>query len=288
MFELVSNQVIAPNVHQVRLRAPKIATKRRAGQFVIVRTGPGGERVPLTIADSDPVAGTITLVVQAVGRSTKMLCELQPGQYVRDVAGPLGQPTHIEYVGRVVVIGGGIGTAVALPIAKAMKAAGNQVTAVIGGRSREFVILEAEMAAVAERVLVCTDDGSYGRRGLVTDVLQDLLAAGEKIDLVVAIGPLPMMQAVCDLTRGPGIRTYVSLNPIMIDGTGMCGGCRVTVGGQVKFACVDGPEFDGHAVDFVELRSRLSAFREQEAESRRQYEESCRMDAAARKLKDQR
>ena len=286
MAEIVSNELLGPNVYKLRLRAPKIARKRRAGQFVIVRVYEGGERIPLTIADSDLEAGTITLIVQAVGRSTQMLCRLAVGQAVLDLAGPLGHPTHIEKVGRVVVIGGGIGTAVALPIAQAMKAAGNDVTAVIGGRSREFVILESEMARAADRVIVCTDDGSAGRKGLVTDVLRGLIEAGEKIDQVFAIGPLPMMDAVCAVTRGPAIRTYVSLNPIMIDGTGMCGGCRVSVGGQVKFACVDGPEFDGHQVDFAELRNRLAAFREMEGESRRQFEDECRMDAAARKLKD--
>ena len=286
MFEIVSNEVIGPSVHKLQLLAPKIAAKRRAGQFVIVRVAEGGERIPLTIADSDPAAGTITLVVQAAGRSTRVLCDLPVGGSVRDVAGPLGQPTHIEKVGHVVVIGGGIGTAVALPIARAMAAAGNQVTAVIGGRSREFVILESEMSQTSERVLICTDDGSYGRRGLVTDVLSELLASGPPMDLVVAIGPLPMMQAVCEVTRKPGIRTYVSLNPIMIDGTGMCGGCRVSVGGKVRFACVDGPEFDGHAVDFAELRSRLSAFREMEGQSRREHEEACRLEAAAGKLKE--
>jgi len=285
MFEIVSNERIGPLVYKLQVRAAKIARKRRAGQFVIVRVTEQGERVPLTIADSDSQAGTITLIVQAVGRSTTMLCQLQTGESIRDVVGPLGHPTHIENFGRVVIVGGGIGTAVALPIVGAMKAAGNDVSAIIGGRSRELIILEKETARVADRVIVCTDDGSYGRKGLVTEALGELIDQGERIDLVVAIGPVPMMQAVCELTRAPGIRTEVSLNPIMIDGTGMCGGCRVTVGGQRRFACVDGPEFDGHQVDFTELRNRLGAFRDMEAEARGQFEEFCRLDEQVRKLK---
>lgn len=284
MFEIASNERIAPLVHKLQVRAAKIAGKRRAGQFVIVRVTEQCERVPLTIADSDPQAGTITLVVQAVGRSTTILCQLRAGESIRDVVGPLGRPTHIENFGRVVIVGGGIGTAVALPIVGAMKAAGNHVSAIIGGRSRELIILEKETARLADRVIVCTDDGSYGRSGLVTEALQELIDQGPQIDLVMAIGPLPMMQAVCELTRAPGIRTEVSLNPIMIDGTGMCGGCRVTVGGQRRFACVDGPEFDGHQVDFTELRNRLSAFRDMEAKARGQFEEFCRLDEQARKL----
>ena len=284
MFEIASNERIAPLVHMLRVRAAKIARKRRAGQFVIVRVTEQCERMPLTIADSDPEAGTITLVVQTVGRSTTILCQLQAGESILDVVGPLGRPTHIENFGRVVIIGGGIGTAVALPIAGAMKAAGNQVSAIIGGRTGELVILEKEIRRIADRVMVCTDDGSYGRSGLVTDALRELLEEGQRIDLVLAVGPVPMMEAVCRMTRGPGIRTVVSLNPIMIDGTGMCGGCRVTVGGQRRFACVDGPEFDGHQVDFVELRRRLSAFRGMESQARGQFEEFCRLDEQARKL----
>jgi len=286
MFEIVSNERIGPSIHKLRVRAPKIARKRQAGQFVIVRAHADGERIPLTIADSDPDEGSITLVVQAVGRSTTMLCRLGVGQAILDVAGPLGRPAHIERVGRVLVIGGGIGTAVAMPIAKAMKAAGNEVWATIGGRSSDHVILEDEVGRIADRIIICTDDGSQGRHGLVTDALKDLLDAGEPIDLVVAIGPLPMMQAVCDMTRSPGIATMVSLNPIMIDGTGMCGGCRVTVGGRTRFTCVDGPEFDGHQVDFTELRRRLGAFHEMEHEARRMYEDQCRLDAEIERTKD--
>ena len=281
MFEIVSNDNIGPQVYKLRISAAKIARKRQAGQFVIVRVGENDERLPLTIADSDPAAGTITLVVQAVGRSTKVLCGLRAGETIRDVVGPLGQATHIAKIGRVAIIGGGIGTAVAMPIAQAMKAVGNEVTVIIGGRSREFVILEDELRRIADRVVVTTDDGSYGRKGLVTEPLQKFLAAGEKFDLVVAIGPVPMMEAVCQVTRAPAIATMVSLNPLMIDGTGMCGGCRVTVGGQTKFACVDGPEFDGHQVDFAELRKRLGTFREAEQEAHRHYDQTCRLAAAA-------
>ncbi len=276
MFEIVSNELIGPQIYRLRVRAAKIARKRRPGQFVIVRAAENAERVPLTIADSDPEAGTISLVIQAVGQATKQLVALRPGEGIRDVAGPLGHPTHIEKFGRVVVVGGGIGTAVAMPIAQALKAAGNEVVAIIGGRSREFVILEYELRQIADRLIICTDDGSYGRKGFVTDALTELLAS-EQFDLAVAIGPVPMMEAVCNVTRPPAIPTVVSLNPLMIDGTGMCGGCRVTVGGQTKFACVDGPEFDGHQVDFVGLRSRLGAFRDQEQEAHKQLDEKCRL-----------
>ncbi|MBN2583877.1 MAG: sulfide/dihydroorotate dehydrogenase-like FAD/NAD-binding protein [Planctomycetes bacterium] len=289
MYEIVSNEQIAPRVHRILVRVPKIALKRRAGQFVIVRVTEQCERVPLTIADSDPEQGTITLVVQAVGRSTIILCQLQPGESILDVVGPLGHPTHIERLGHVVVVGGGIGTAVAMPIAAAMKAAGNRVSAVIGGRTRELVILEDDLRRIAGDdgdVVVCTDDGSYGRKGLVTDALAEMIAEPGAVDLVVAIGPVPMMEAVCNLTRGPGVPTVVSLNPIMIDGTGMCGGCRVTVGGQTRFACVDGPEFDGHAVDFKELRNRLSAFRDMEAQAREHAEEYCRLDEQVRRMEN--
>ncbi|HOI56237.1 MAG TPA: sulfide/dihydroorotate dehydrogenase-like FAD/NAD-binding protein [Phycisphaerae bacterium] len=287
MYEIVSNEQIAPRVHRILVRAPKIAAKRRAGQFVIVRTDDQCERVPLTIADSDPEQGTITLIVQSVGRSTMLLCGLKPGQSILDVVGPLGHPTHIECVGHVVVVGGGIGTAVAMPIAAAMKAAGNRVSAVIGGRTRELVILEDDLRRIAGDVVVCTDDGSYGRKGLVTDALAEMIADPGAVNLVVAIGPVPMMEAVCNLTRGPAVPTVVSLNPIMIDGTGMCGGCRVTVGGRTKFACVDGPEFDGHAVDFKELRNRLAAFRDMEAQARQEAEHSCRLDEQVRRMEKQ-
>jgi ferredoxin--NADP+ reductase len=267
---ILSKQVLAPDIVRFWLEAPHIARKRRPGQFVIVRLNENGERIPLTIADADPKRGAIAIIVQGVGKSTRDLNALEPGGDILDVAGPLGMPTEITPGKRICAIGGGIGTAVAYPIACGFKALGGRVTAIIGGRSRDLVILEDEMREVADRVVVTTDDGSYGMKGLVTDALVTLLDEGAAFDEVVAIGPLPMMRAVCDVTRARGIKTIVSLNPIMIDGTGMCGGCRVTVGGQSKFVCVDGPEFDGHTVDFAELGARLTAYREQEEIARHQ------------------
>jgi ferredoxin/flavodoxin---NADP+ reductase len=264
MHRILSREELAPDVVRLWLDAPHVARKRRPGQFVIVRLAEGGERIPLTIADVDRVRGAIALVVQGVGKTTRALNAMMPGERVMDVAGPLGRPTEIAPGKRVCCIGGGIGTAVVLPIAKAVRDAGGTVVTIIGGRTRAHVLLEKEARAVSARCLVTTDDGSYGRPGVVTDALSDLLAEGETFDEVVAVGPLPMMRAVCDRTRAAGIRTIVSLNPVMVDGTGMCGGCRVTVGGEQKFVCVDGPEFDGHQVDFGELMARLTAYREQE------------------------
>ena len=243
---------------------PKLARKARPGQFVIVRASEDGERIPLTIADADPEAGSIALIFQVVGKSTTLLSRMEPGDEILDVVGPLGVPTEIERFGRVLCIGGGIGAAPLYPVAKALKAAGNAVTSILGGRSKNLVILENEFRAISDAVVVTTDDGTYGRKGFVTDALNDLLAAGDRFDRAWAIGPVPMMKAVCDVTRAANIPTVVSLNPIMVDGTGMCGGCRVIVGGKVKFACVDGPEFDGHAVDFDTLARRLTTYRERE------------------------
>ncbi len=267
MHRILSKQALAPDIVRFWIDAPHVARKRRPGQFVIVRLHEAGERIPLTIADADPPSGAIALIVQGVGKTTRELNALEPGQGILDVAGPLGQPTRLEPGRSVCAVGGGIGTAVAYPIARGVKAAGGPVTAIIGGRSRALVILEDEMRAVADRVLVTTDDGSYGMKGLVTDALRQLIEEGCRFDEVLAIGPLPMMRAVCDLTRPLGLKTTVSLNPIMVDGTGMCGGCRVTVGGRSKFVCVDGPEFDGHQVDFAELAARLTAYREQERQA---------------------
>ena len=264
MHRILSREVLAPDVVRFRIHAPHVARKRRPGQFVIIRLTDGGERIPLTVADIDVARGAITLVVQAVGKTTRALNAMVPGEAVRDVAGPLGRPTEIVPGSRVCCIGGGIGAAVVLPIAKAVRDAGGTVVTILGGRTRNLVLLEDEARAVSERCVVTTDDGSYGRRGLVTDALADLLAEGATFDEVVAVGPLPMMRAVCEGTREAGIRTIVSLNPVMVDGTGMCGGCRVSVNGQPKFVCVDGPEFDGHQVDFAELAARLEAYREQE------------------------
>jgi len=262
-------------VTRLDVEAPRLAQIRRAGQFVIVRRGEGAERIPLTIADSDPEKGTITLIIQAVGRSTRELVALEPGDAIQDIAGPLGHPTELITSGRAVCVGGGVGTAVVFPIAQALSRAGVRVTSVIGGRSREWVILEPELRRLGE-VVVCTDDGSYGRKGFVTDAARDLLDAGG-IDILYAIGPVPMMRAVANLTRSYGVKTIVSLNPVMVDGTGMCGGCRVAVGGQTKFACVDGPEFDGHQVDFELLGDRLGAYREFEQASAACADGSCRI-----------
>jgi len=271
MFGVLSNEPIAPSVHRLVVEAARVAAARRPGQFVIVRAGEDSERIPLTIADADAEAGTITLIVQAIGAGTRQITRTQAGGCLRDVAGPLGRPTEIEKFGKVVCVGGGVGAAVLFPLAKALADAGNEVTAVIGGRSEPFVILRDELAAFSKEVLPVTEDGSLGAKGLVTAVLAEILADPARIPAAVfAVGPLPMMAAVAEQTRGAGIKTIVSLNPIMIDGTGMCGGCRVTVGGETRFACVDGPEFDGHAVDFAELANRLNTYREHE----------CKLDAA--------
>lgn len=250
--------------------APEIARKAMAGQFVVTVSKEDSERIPLTIACANSQKGEITLIFQEVGFSTRELAGLNPGEGIRHILGPLGEPTHIEKFGSVVCIGGGVGIAEMLPVARAMKQAGNRVIGIIGARAKEMVILEKELNEVCAELFVTTNDGSYGKKGLVTDVLSDLLTVIEKSthteypELVYAVGPVVMMKAVSELTRGYNIKTLVSLNPVMVDGTGMCGSCRVTVGGVVKFGCVDGPEFDGHQVDFEELQKRLGAFKEKE------------------------
>ncbi|HZT75248.1 MAG TPA: sulfide/dihydroorotate dehydrogenase-like FAD/NAD-binding protein [Vicinamibacterales bacterium] len=271
MYTILDKEVLAPSIVRFWVDAPAIARKRRPGQFVIVRIDERGERIPLTIADADPARGAIALVVQAVGKSTFKLNALERGAAIADVAGPLGQPTRIQAGASVCCIGGGIGAAVAYPIAAGVRAVGGTVAAIIGARTRDLIILEREMHDVASPCIVTTDDGSYGGHGLVTDALETLIESGYTFDEVVAIGPLPMMRAVCDVTRPLGVKTIVSLNPIMVDGTGMCGGCRVSVGGEQKFVCVDGPEFDGHQVDFGELAARLRAYRDDEARALAQY-----------------
>ncbi len=278
MHPIVARSQLSPNVTRLVVTAPRIAEIRQPGQFVIVHLRPGSERIPLTIADADPAAGTISLVIQAIGKSTMDLVDLQVGDAIQDVAGPLGRPTTLLEGGHAVCVGGGVGTAVILPIAQGLARRGVSVTSVIGGRSREWVILEEELRQCGE-VLVCTDDGSYGRHGFVTEALKDLCEAGG-IDEIFAIGPVPMMRACSELTRPYGIKTTVSLNAIMLDGTGMCGGCRVSIDGQAKYACVDGPEFDGHKVDFRLLTDRLSTYRpfEQAAVERRQ---ACQAGTAA-------
>jgi ferredoxin--NADP+ reductase len=273
MHRILSNEALAPDVHRLWVEAAPVVRKRRPGQFVIVRIDEDGERIPLTIADVDPARAAIALIVQGVGKSTRRLNALQAGASLRDVVGPLGRPTHIVGGARVCCIGGGIGAAVVYPIACGVRAALGEVVSIIGGRSRDLVILEDELRAVSREVLVTTDDGSYGRKGVVTGALSFLIDRGERFDEVVAVGPVPMMQAVCDVTRPIGLKTTVSLNPVMVDGTGMCGGCRVLVGGEQRFVCVDGPEFDGHQVDFGELAARLRAYREDEAVALQRYED---------------
>ena len=276
MFRVLSNEEIAPQLHRMVVEAPRVARARKPGQFVIVRVAEGGERIPLTIADDDPEAGTITLIVQCVGRSTTEICAQPAGGALRDVAGPLGQPTDIEKWGKVVCVGGGVGSAVLFPLAKALAEAGNELTSIVGGRSEQYVILVKELAAFSKEVLITTEDGSLGETGFVTVPLKRMLDdRATRPDAVYAVGPVLMMKAISDLTRGYGVRTIVSLNPIMVDGTGMCGGCRVTVGGKTKFACVDGPDFDGHAVDFEELMSRQRVYSDLEREADADYSQGC-------------
>jgi ferredoxin/flavodoxin---NADP+ reductase len=268
MFEVISNEVLAENLHKMVVSAPRIARARKAGQFVMVRLAQGEERIPLTIGDADSEAGTITLFIQAIGASTRRIVATKPGGFIRDVAGPLGKETHIANWGRVTCVGGGVGTAVLFPLVKALAAAGNQITTIIGGRSSRYIILADELTPLSETFLVTTEDGSLGSQGFVTGPLAELLADPERVpQAVFAVGPVPMMKAVANLTRPFGIETIVSLNPIMIDGTGMCGGCRVQIGSETKFACVDGPEFDAHLVDFDGLSDRLSCYRKEEAAS---------------------
>ena len=255
------------------LKAPEIAAKARPGHFVMLRMDSSGERIPLTIADADAANGTITIVYLVLGKSTALLESLSPGGSILDVCGPMGRPTSIEKKGTVICIGGGTGIAAMHHIAKGHSRIGNRVIGIIGARSHNLLLFEKELSTFVNELLVCTDDGSYGRKGLVTDLLRDELSRNRDVFEVVAVGPVPMMAAVADLTRQFGVKTTVSLNPIMVDGIGMCGACRVSVGGQTKFACVDGPEFDGHEVDFPELRRRLAAFQEQEKLSYDMYVE---------------
>jgi ferredoxin--NADP+ reductase len=278
MHPIVSTDQLSPNVFRLVIEAPRIAEIRKPGQFVIVRRGPGAERIPLTIADADPEAGTITLIIQSVGKSTADLVELAAGEAITDVAGPLGSPTELIEHGHAVCVGGGVGTAVILPIAQELQRRGVAVTSIIGGRSQEWVILEDELARAGE-VVTCTDDGSYGRHGFVTEALKDALDAGG-VDAIYAVGPVPMMRAVSAMTLPYGVPTMVSLNAIMLDGTGMCGGCRVSIDGETKYACVDGPEFDGHQVDFAELMDRLSTYRPFEAAAM-ERREACKVPGLA-------
>lgn len=259
MNKIVEKRHFSEKVVELVVEAPLIARSRRVGHFVIVRADEHGERIPLTIADADKDKGTITLVVQAVGKSSQKICNKEVGEYLHDVVGPLGQATHIEKVGTVVCCGGGVGVAPLLPIIRAMKAAGNRVVSVLAGRTKDLIILEDEVRASSDEVVIMTDDGSYGKKGLVTNGVEDVINR-EKVDLVVAIGPAIMMKFVALLTKKYDIPTMCSLNTIMVDGTGMCGACRVTVGGKTKFVCIDGPEFDAHQVDFDEMLMRLHSY----------------------------
>ncbi|MBS1249821.1 MAG: Dihydroorotate dehydrogenase B (NAD(+)), electron transfer subunit [Chloroflexi bacterium] len=268
MHKILSKEKLAPKIYRFTVEAPPIASSRKPGQFVVLREFEEGERLPFTIVDSDPEAGTIDLIIQAAGYSTQRLCALDAGDTILDILGPLGKQTDIENYGTVACVGGGVGTAVIYPIVKAMKEAGNYVITLNGARSEDFVILEEELEEVSDELIVTTDDGSYGIEGFGSTVLQKMLEEGREIDFVVAIGPVLMMRAVAEVTRPFDVGTIASLNALMVDGTGMCGGCRVTVGDEVKFACVDGPEFDAHLVDFEEQVAKLGYYHEEEDECR--------------------
>ena len=262
MYEILLREDLTPNIHMFKIAAPAVAKKAQAGQFIVIRINDKGERIPLTLADWDEASGTITLIVQEVGFTTCKLASSNIGDSIAHILGPLGQPTEIKRLGRVVCIGGGVGIAEIFPVARAFKQAGNDVVGIIGARRKELLILEDEMKKVCQELFITTDDGSFGRKGFVTDILKEVL--NKKTDLVYAIGPVIMMRAVSDMTRPFNIKTIVSLNPIMVDATGMCGSCRCTVGDEAKFACVDGPDFDGHLVDFQELEKRINQFKDQE------------------------
>lgn len=267
MFKIVKKEVLNPTVVLMAIEAPYIAKKAQPGQFIILRISESGERIPLTIADYDRENGTVTIIYQIVGKTTRVLAEMNEGDYLLDFVGPLGVASHLEGYKKVAVIGGGLGTAIAYPQAKKLHSLGAEVHSITGFRNKELIILEKEMQQVSNKLVVATDDGSNGNKGFVTNVLKQLIDEGNQYDLVIAIGPLVMMRAVSNLTREYGIKTLVSMNPVMIDGTGMCGGCRLTVGGKTKFACVDGPDFDGHEVDFDEALRRQAMYKRQESQS---------------------
>jgi ferredoxin--NADP+ reductase len=281
VFKIIHAQFLAPDIKRFVIEAPRIARKQKAGQFVILRIYEEGERIPVTIENSDPERGTINIVVQAAGKTTHLLNTLNKGDSILDVVGPLGKPSEIKNYGTVVVVGGGVGTAMAYPTALALKRTGNRVISIVGARNKELVILEREMREVSDALLLTTDDGSYADKGFVTDKLRQLIENGTRIDLVVAVGPIVMMKAVSEMTRKENIRTVVSLNPIMIDGTGMCGGCRVLIDGKSEFACVDGPEFDGHKVDFGVLVQRNSMYRDAEQKSMEEFRARANAPAAS-------
>ena len=267
---IVHKEKLSPVLTLLEIHAPLIARSAKAGQFVMIWAGEKSERIPLTISDMDPDKGTITIIFQEIGRGTMELGQFKVGEDIPSISGPLGHPTEIENYGTAVVIGGGVGTAIARPVAAALKKAGNHLITIIGAREQSLIILEKEMAEIADEQFITTDDGSYGRKGLVTDALKDILDK-QKVDIVVAIGPLPMMRFVAKTTEPYGVKTIVSLDPIMVDGTGMCGGCRVTVGGETKFTCVDGPDFDAHQVDWDELKARKSFYFETEQKAKQEF-----------------
>jgi len=273
MYRIIDARAVGLNIKQFVIEAPRIARKQRPGQFIILRLREKGERIPLTIKSADPVAGTVTIVVQGVGKTTGMLNCLDAGEYVLDIVGPLGKPSEIEKFGTVMILAGSVGTAMALPTAKALKLAGNHVIFVEGARSREMVVFEDEVRDASSETYIMTDDGTYGEKGLVTAKLNEIVGAGRKVDFVLAVGPVPMMRAVSQITCPLGIKTVVSLNSIMVDGTGMCGGCRVLLGDKSKFACVDGPEFDASMVDFEVLIQRNAMYCDKECESLKQFEQ---------------
>lgn len=281
MFPIVKKRVLNDTVTLMEIQAPLVARKAQPGQFIIFRIDEEGERVPLTIAGYDRQAGTVTIIFQKVGYTTEKLDTLEEGDALLDFVGPLGEPSHTDGIARAAVIGGGLGVAIAYPQAKALHEAGAKVDLIVGFRNESLVILKDELTAACTDLTIMTDDGSNGNKGFVTQALEKKLQAGEKYDVVIAIGPLPMMRAVCDLTKPYGVRTIVSMNPIMIDGTGMCGGCRVTVGGETKFACVDGPDFDGHLVDWDEAIARSRMFRPEEAQAREKLHK-CRLTGEVR------
>ncbi len=281
MFPIVKKRVLNDTVTLMEIEAPLVARKAQPGQFIIFRIDEEGERVPLTIAGYDREAGTVTIIFQKVGYTTEKLDTLEEGDALLDFVGPLGEPSHTEGITRAAVIGGGLGVAIAYPQAKALHEAGAKVDLIVGFRNEELIILQEELAAACTDLTIMTDDGSNGHKGFVTQALEEKLKAGEQYDVVIAIGPLPMMRAVCNLTKPYGVKTIVSMNPIMIDGTGMCGGCRVTVGGETKFACVDGPDFDGHLVDWDEAIARSRMFRPEEAKAKEKLHK-CRLTEEAR------
>ena len=281
MFKIVEARPVGFKIKQFVIEAPRIARKQKPGQFIILRLHDHGERIPLTIKSSDPVAGTITIAVQSLGKTSALLNSLETGDYILDIVGPLGQPSEIEKFGTVVILAGGVGTAMALPSAIALRQIGNHVVFIEGARNQELVVFEDEVRQSSDETYIMTDDGSYGEHGMVTKKLNELIAAGRKIDLVIAVGPVPMMRAVAQVTKPLGIKTMVSLNSVMVDGTGMCGGCRVVLDGKAQFACVDGPEFDASQVDFGILMQRNAMYREMESESLKRFEENKEEELAA-------